>query len=79
VSEVTPSQELFRKWEDREAREIRRETADWDFIRRRPPRVRVALMYFIERGDRYVAAKIVSLAVDEFNKVRMRAKMPVVV
>ncbi len=78
---MTPSQELLRKWEeeDREAREIRRRSADWDFIRRQPPRVRAALIYFIERGDRYVAAKIAGLTVDEFNEIRMRAKIPVVV
>ena len=34
----------------REARELRRRYADWDFIQRLPPRLRATLIYYIETG-----------------------------
>ena len=34
----------------REARELRRRHADWEFIQRLPPRLRAALIYYIETG-----------------------------
>jgi len=78
---ITPPKELIEKWkrEDEEAREIRRRMANWDFINKQPPRIRAALLYFIERGDRYVAAQIAGLTVDEFNEIRIKANIPVVV
>ena len=73
--------DLFKEWrrEDEEAREIRRREANWDFIRRQPPRVRMALECFIECGDLYVAAKVAGMTVDEFNELRIKANIPVVV
>jgi len=73
--------DLFEEWrrEDEEAREIRRREANWDFIRRQPPRVRMALECFIECGDLYVAAKVAGMTVDEFNELRIKANIPVVV
>jgi hypothetical protein len=70
-----------REWEreDEEFRELRRRSADWEFIEGQPPHVRAALLYFIERGDRYVAARIAGLTVDEFDELRRRANIPVVV
>jgi hypothetical protein len=75
------TEELVREWEreDEEFRELRRRSADWEFIEGQPPHVRAALLYFIERGDRYVAAKIAGLTVDEFDELRRRASIPVVV
>ena len=71
----------MKEWEreDEEFRELRRRSADWEFIERQPPHIRAALLYFIERGDRYVAAKIAGLTVDEFDELRRRANIPVVV
>ncbi len=73
--------DLFEEWrrEDEEAREIRRREADWDFIKRQPPRVRMALECFIECGDLYVAAKVAGMTVDEFNELRIKANIPVVI
>jgi hypothetical protein len=70
-----------REWEreDEEFRELRRRSADWEFIERQPPHIRAALLYFIERGDRYVAARIAGLTVDEFDELRRRANIPVVI
>ena len=78
---VKPPRELVRLWEieDEEARRIRRERADWEFINSQPLHIRVALLYFIERGNRYVAARIAGLSLDEFDELRIKANIPVVV
>ncbi len=65
--------------EDEEFKEMRRSKADWEFINAQPPHIRAALIYFIERGDRYVASRIAGLSLDEFDEIRRRAKIPVVV
>jgi len=56
-------EELLRKWEeeDREAREIRRREADWDFIRSQPPRLRAALELYVETDDLHLAARIAGM------------------
>ncbi|PLJ78368.1 MAG: hypothetical protein B7L53_01880 [Thermofilum sp. NZ13] len=59
-----------------EARRVRRECADWVFIERQPPRVRAALRYYVETGDMYVASRIAGLTVEEFNELRVRARIP---
>jgi len=33
----------------------------------------------VETGDLWVAARIASLPIDEFNRIRMKAKIPIVV
>jgi len=78
---LSPPEELVREWEreDEEFRELRRRSADWKFIEEQPPHLRAALLYFIERGDRHVAAKIAGLTVDEFDELRRKANIPVVV
>ncbi len=79
--EVEIPSRLLEKWarEDEEFRRIRRRCADWDFINKQPPHIKAALIYFIERGDRYVAAQIAGLSLDEFNELRKQAKIPVVI
>ena len=76
-----PRDKLLEEWrrEDEEAREIRRREADWAFIRRQPPRLRLALEAFVECGDLYVASRIAGMSIDEFNELRLKAKIPVVV
>ena len=64
--------------EEMEAREIRRRHADWEFIKRQETRVRLALEYFVETGDLYVASRIANLTIDEFNELRKKAKIPIV-
>jgi len=59
-----------------EAKRVRREHADWDFIEKQPPKIKAALKYYIETGDMYVASRIAGLTVDEFNELRVRAKIP---
>jgi hypothetical protein len=62
--------------EDREFREIRRRNADWEFIKAQPPHIRAALLYFIEKGDIYGAARIAGMTIGEFNEHRYRAGIP---
>jgi len=66
------------KWveAEKEAREIRKRYADWEFINSLPPKLRVALLYYIETGDLYVASRIAGLTVEEFNELRIRANIP---
>ncbi len=64
------------KMEDREAREIRRRMADWDFINKQPPRIRRALILYIETGDLWIASRVAGLTVDEFNELRIKANIP---
>lgn len=59
-----------------EARRIRRSMADWGFIEKQPPRIREALKYYVETGDLYVASRIAGLTIEEFNELRIRAKIP---
>jgi len=75
---VRPPEELLARWrrEDEEARAMRREKADWEFIERLPPRQRLALVTYIETGDIYLAARIMGVTIDEFNQLRLRARVP---
>jgi hypothetical protein len=59
-----------------EARKLRRERADWEFIEKLPPKLKAALKYYIETGDIYVASRIAGLTVDEFNELRVKARVP---
>ncbi len=59
-----------------EARRIRRSMADWDFIEKQPPRIKEALKYYIETGDLYVASRIAGLTIEEFNELRIKARIP---
>jgi len=61
---------------EEEVREIRRRMADWDFIKRQPPRIRAALEYYIETGDLYVASRIAGVTISKMNELRRRAKIP---
>jgi len=67
-----------KKWveAEKEAREIRKRYADWEFINSLPPKLRAALLYYIETGDLYVASRIAGLTVEEFNELRIRANIP---
>jgi hypothetical protein len=49
-----------------EAREVRRRTANWEFIKTLPPKLRIAIEYYIETGDFREGARLAEMAVDEF-------------
>ena len=65
--------------EEEAEREIRKSSADWEFIRSQPPKKRVALELFVEKGDLYRASRLAGLTVDEFDELRLKAKIPIVV
>ena len=64
---------------EEEFREIRRRMADWDFIKRQPPRIRAALEYYIETGDIRRASRIAGVSLSKFRKLLREASIPVVV
>jgi hypothetical protein len=71
----------LREWVERlrEAGEIRRKYANWEFIKSQPPKLRVALEYFVETGDFRTAAAMAEMGVDEFvDLARYRAGIPLV-
>jgi hypothetical protein len=72
---VRPPPELVECWEreDEEFRELRRRSADWKFIEEQEPRVRLALLAYIETGDRYLAARIAGVTLGEFDELRVKA------
>ncbi|WP_338602109.1 hypothetical protein V6M85_01525 [Sulfolobus tengchongensis] len=63
----------------KEAREIRRKYADWNFIKSQPENIRRALEYYIETGDFRGAAKMAGMSVDEFIEFsKEKANIPTV-
>jgi len=66
---------LIEEWEreDVEFRELRRRSADWKFIEEQEPRARLALLAYIETGDRYLAARLAGMTLGEFDEVRVKA------
>ena len=64
---------------EEEARRIRREEADWDFIERQPPRVRAALKLYVETGDIRMCSFVSGLSLEEFRELLRKARIPVVV
>ncbi len=60
-------------------KEIRRREADWKYIESLPTKLKYALILFIETGDEYKAAKLAGLTLDEFNEIRLKAKIPKVI
>jgi len=70
----TTIEELRKRFE--ESREVRRREADWDFINKQPPRIRAALIYYIESGDLYVASRIAGISMEEMNDLRIKARIP---
>jgi len=78
ISKLSETDLTIREWIEyfREAREIRRRYANWDFIRSQPPKIRIALEYYIETGDLYNAAKLAGMSMEEFNELRIKAGIP---
>jgi len=78
AGKIRPSPDLIEKWvrEDEEARNIRRKYADWKFINKQKPKIKLALIIYIYTGDIYKAAKIAGVSIDEFNEIRIKAKIP---
>jgi hypothetical protein len=65
-------------WDEAEARELRGRHADWQYIRQLPPRLRAALIYYIETGDLRRAQRLSGLDLDGFRELMRRAGVPLV-
>ena len=73
------NEDKLKEWIERfkEAKEVRRRYANWEFIRSQPPKIRVAMEYYVETGDFRTAAKMADMAVDEFvNMAKDQANIP---
>ena len=77
-SKGTANKDLIENFwrEEIEFRRIRRESADWSFIEKQPPRIKAALEYYIETGDLYVASRIAGVTVGRMNELRKKAGIP---
>jgi len=70
---VEKLQELINR--EREAKELRRREADWNYINSLPPRIRVAIKLFIETGNLRLSQKISGLGLEEFVEHLRRANV----
>lgn len=68
----------YEEWA-REAREIRRRRADWEFIESQPEPVKTALKLLVETGDLKLAALIAGMKLGDFNDLRIKARIPMVI
>lgn len=57
-------------------REVRRNNADWEFVKRQPPRIRAALELYIEKGDLRLAQRIAGMELEDFLNLLREAKIP---
>ncbi|MEX2704704.1 MAG: hypothetical protein ACTSSA_07145 [Candidatus Freyarchaeota archaeon] len=57
-------------------REVRRSHADWEFVKRQPPRIRAALELYIEKGDIRLAQRIAGMDLEDFLDLLREAKIP---
>lgn len=64
------------KEREEEGKRVRRSEADWRFINSQPPRIRLALIHYVETGDIYASARIAGMSVEEFNEIRIKARVP---
>jgi len=60
---------------EEEARKMRRENADWEFINSLPPRQRAAVLLFIELGALRLAQRMSGLPLEEFIELLRRARV----
>jgi len=65
------------EWEE-EARRLRREKADWEFIEKLPPKLKAALKYYIETGDIRAAQQIAGMDFEDIRELIRKAKIPIV-
>ncbi len=74
-------EEIKKKWKrlEEEARRIRENEADWEFIEKQPPKIKAALKYYIKEGDIRIASKLADLPLEEFREIIRKANIPVVV
>jgi hypothetical protein len=69
--------DILRELEEREKEvaEMRRQNADWNYINTLPPRVRAAVILFIEKGDLRLSQKLSGLDLEDFIETLRKAKV----
>ena len=72
------NEDELKEWIERfkEEKEIRRKYADWEFIKSQPVKLRIALEYYVETGDLYNASRLAGMTMEEFNELRIKARIP---
>jgi len=73
--ESTHPLEWLRRREEK-LKQMRRKNADWSYISRQPPRIRLALQYLVETGDYRTAAKIAQLPLEKLILISKEAGIP---
>jgi hypothetical protein len=63
------------KKREEEARQIRRKQADWNYINTLPPRVKAAVILFIEKGDLRLSQKLSGLDLEDFIETLRKARV----
>ncbi len=66
------------KKEMEEYRKIREESANWNFIKNQPMRIKKGLEALIKSGDLWVASRIAGITMDELNDIRIDADIPMI-
>ena len=79
-SVVRVNDEKLKKWRELEdeARAIRRKYADWEFIEKQPPKIKAALIYYIEKGDIREAAQFAGMDLEDFRELLRKANIPTI-
>jgi hypothetical protein len=69
--------DILRELEEREKEvaEMRRQNADWNYINTLPPRVRAAVILFIEKGDLRLSQKLSGLDLEDFIETLRKARV----
>lgn len=80
--------EWHRKWrgvflknlkkELEEDRILREKHANWSYIEQQPLRIKAALKVFVATGSLYKAARLGDVTMDEMNKLRKNANIPII-
>ena len=64
--------------QEKEAYEIRKRMANWEFINNQSPRIKAALIFYIKTGDIRKACKIANIGIEEFRELLRKANIPVI-
>jgi hypothetical protein len=69
--------DILRELEEREKEvaETRRQNANWNYINTLPPRVRAAVILFIEKGDLRLSQKLSGLDPEDFIEILRKARV----
>ncbi|MEM0008547.1 hypothetical protein [Thermofilum sp.] len=60
---------------EKEVAEMRRQNADWNYINTLPPRVKAAVILFIEKGDLRLSQKPSGLDLEDFIETLRKARV----